>query len=60
MEEKGEGEETSSVVCWDGKKYRYQLLGYALISKGWSEHPPLETSFQLVATNLITRYATRS
>jgi hypothetical protein len=27
MEEKGEGEETSSVVFWDGKKYRYQILG---------------------------------
>src|SRR5579864_4062507 len=30
MEEKGEGEDTSSVVFWDGKKYRYQLLGSAL------------------------------
>ena len=27
MEEKGEGESTSSVVFWDGKKYRYQVLG---------------------------------
>jgi hypothetical protein len=27
MEEKGEGENTSSVVFWDGKKYRYQMLG---------------------------------
>ncbi|MFZ0321014.1 MAG: hypothetical protein WAL56_17940 [Candidatus Sulfotelmatobacter sp.] len=27
MEEKGEGESTSSVVFWDGKKYRYQMLG---------------------------------
>jgi len=27
MEEQGEGEETSSVVYWDGKKYRYQQLG---------------------------------
>ena len=27
MEEKGEGENTSSVVFWDGKKYRYQILG---------------------------------
>ena len=27
MEEKGEGESTSSVVFWDGKKYRYQILG---------------------------------
>ena len=27
MEEKGEGEATSSVVFWDGKKYRYQILG---------------------------------
>jgi hypothetical protein len=30
MEEKGEGEETSSVVFWDGKKYRYQILGASL------------------------------
>jgi len=30
MEEKGEGEETSSVVFWDGKKYRYQQLGSTL------------------------------
>lgn len=30
MEETGEGEDTSSVVFWDGKKYRYQLLGSAL------------------------------
>jgi hypothetical protein len=27
MEEQGEGEETSSVVFWDGKKYRYQIIG---------------------------------
>jgi hypothetical protein len=27
MEEKGEGENTSSVIYWDGKKYRYQSLG---------------------------------
>jgi hypothetical protein len=27
MEEKGEGESTSSVIFWDGKKYRYQTLG---------------------------------
>jgi hypothetical protein len=27
MEEQGEGEQMSSVVFWDGKKYRYQLLG---------------------------------
>jgi len=27
MEETGEGENTSSVVFWDGKKYRYQQLG---------------------------------
>src|SRR5271154_88655 len=27
MEEKGEGEATSSVIYWDGKKYRYQILG---------------------------------
>jgi hypothetical protein len=27
MEETGEGEASSSVVFWDGKKYRYQLLG---------------------------------
>ena len=30
MEEKGEGEDTSSVVFWDGKKYRYQTLGSTL------------------------------
>jgi hypothetical protein len=30
MEEKGEGEDTSSVVFWDGKKYRYQPLGSSL------------------------------
>jgi hypothetical protein len=30
MEEQGEGEDTSSVVFWDGKKYRYQILGSAL------------------------------
>jgi hypothetical protein len=27
MEEQGEGEQTSSVIYWDGKKYRYQVLG---------------------------------
>ncbi len=27
MEEKGEGESTSSVLFWDGKKYRYQQIG---------------------------------
>src|SRR5579863_513499 len=27
MEEKGEGEATSSVIFWDGKRYRYQILG---------------------------------
>jgi hypothetical protein len=27
MEEDGEGEQMSSVVFWDGKKYRYQVLG---------------------------------
>jgi hypothetical protein len=27
MEEKGEGEATASVIFWDGKKYRYQILG---------------------------------
>ena len=27
MEEVGEGENTSSVIFWDGKKYRYQMLG---------------------------------
>jgi hypothetical protein len=27
MEETGEGENTSSVLFWDGKKYRYQMLG---------------------------------
>jgi hypothetical protein len=30
MEERGEGEDTSSVVYWDGKKYRYQQLGSTL------------------------------
>ncbi len=30
MEEQGEGEDTSSVVFWDGKKYRYQMLGASL------------------------------
>jgi hypothetical protein len=30
MEEKGEGEDTSSVVYWDGKKYKYQNLGSTL------------------------------
>jgi hypothetical protein len=27
MEEQGEGEQTSSVVFWDGKRYRYQIIG---------------------------------
>jgi hypothetical protein len=27
MEETGEGDSTSSVVFWDGKKYRYTMLG---------------------------------
>jgi hypothetical protein len=27
MEEQGEGEQTSSVVFWDGRKYRYQIIG---------------------------------
>jgi hypothetical protein len=27
MEEQGEGEATSSVIFWDGKKYRYQMMG---------------------------------
>jgi hypothetical protein len=30
MEEKGEGEDNSSVVFWDGKKYKYQTLGSTL------------------------------
>lgn len=30
MEEKGEGENTSSVLFWDGKKYRYQQMGSTL------------------------------
>lgn len=30
MEETGEGEDTSSVVFWDGKKYRYQILGSSM------------------------------
>jgi hypothetical protein len=30
MEEKGEGENTSSVIFWDGKKYKYQSLGSTL------------------------------
>ena len=30
MEEQGEGEDTSSVVFWDGKKYKYQMLGSTL------------------------------
>src|SRR5579872_1745278 len=30
MEEVGEGEDTSSVVFWDGKKYRYTQLGSTL------------------------------
>jgi len=27
MEEQGEGEQTTSVVFWDGRKYRYQIVG---------------------------------
>jgi hypothetical protein len=27
MEEQGEGEQTTSVVFWDGKRYRYQIVG---------------------------------
>jgi hypothetical protein len=27
MEERGEGEQTASVIYWDGKKYRYQIVG---------------------------------
>lgn len=30
MEESGEGEGTSSVLYWDGKKYKYQSLGSAM------------------------------
>jgi len=30
MEEQGEGEDTSSVIFWDGEKYRYQALGSAM------------------------------
>ena len=30
MEERGEGEDTSSVLYWDGKKYKYQQLGSSL------------------------------
>jgi len=30
MEERGEGENTSSVVYWDGKKYKYEQLGSTL------------------------------
>ena len=30
MEETGEGEDTSSVVFWDGKKYKYTQLGSTL------------------------------
>ena len=30
MEEQGEGEDTSSVLYWDGKKYRYTQLGSAM------------------------------
>jgi hypothetical protein len=30
MEEHGEGEETSSVLFWDGKKYKYMQLGSTL------------------------------
>lgn len=30
LEEQGEGERMSSVIFWDGKKYRYQSLGSAM------------------------------
>ncbi len=30
MEEQGEGQNTSSVLFWDGKKYRYEQLGATL------------------------------
>lgn len=30
MEEQGEGENTTSVLYWDGKKYRYQMLGSSM------------------------------
>ena len=30
MEERGEGEDTSSVLYWDGKKYKYEQLGSSL------------------------------
>lgn len=30
MEERGEGDDTSSVVFWDGRKYHYQILGSAM------------------------------
>ncbi len=30
MEERGEGESTSSVIFWTGKKYRYQQIGATL------------------------------
>lgn len=30
IEERGEGENTSSVLYWDGKKYKYQQLGSTL------------------------------
>ncbi len=30
VEERGEGENTSSVLFWDGKKYKYQQLGSTL------------------------------
>jgi hypothetical protein len=30
MEERGEGESTSSVLYWDGKRYKYQQLGSTL------------------------------
>ena len=30
MEEQGEGENTSSMIFWDGKKYRYQILGSSM------------------------------
>jgi hypothetical protein len=30
MEEQGEGDNTSSVLYWDGKKYKYQQLGSSM------------------------------
>lgn len=30
MDETGEGDQTSSVLYWDGKKYKYEQLGSSL------------------------------